>query len=110
MEKRTTKILSLYNFYICILGPGHVKGGKKESASASDTVPRSKKSKLSKDSMEKRTAKILSLYNFYICSLGPGRVKGGKKESASASDTVPRSKKSKLSKAGLYGKKNDKNT
>ena len=46
MEKRTTKILSLYNFYICILGPGHVKGGKKESASASDTVPRSKKSKL----------------------------------------------------------------
>ena len=48
MEKRTTKILSLYNFYICILGPGHVKGGQKESASASDTVPRSKKSKLSK--------------------------------------------------------------
>ena len=71
MEKRTAEILSLYNFYICILGPGRVKGGKKESASASDTVPRSKKSKLSKDSMEKRTAKILSLYNFYICILGP---------------------------------------
>ena len=62
--------------------------------------------------MEKRTTKILSLYNFYICILGPGRVKGGKKESASASAsaTVPRSKKGKLSKAGLYGKKNDKNT
>ena len=60
--------------------------------------------------MEKRTTKILRLYNFYICILGPGRVKGGKKESASASDTVPRSKKVKLSKAGLYGKKNSRNT
>ena len=62
MEKRTAKILSLYNFYICILGPGRVKGGKKESASASATVPRSKKGKLSKDSMEKRTTKILSFF------------------------------------------------
>ena len=67
MEKRTTKILSLNNFYICILGPGRVKGGtEKEPASASATVPRSKKSKLSKDSMEKRTAKTLSLYAYII--------------------------------------------